>query len=80
MTQRRLQILKLIAKGFNNSKIAEKMNLTLSHTKLQKWRLYCYLGVHNVHDAVCVGFRIGLLSQSEVSDSMKGAILCYKQL
>ena len=50
MTDRRREILKLIAKGFNNEQIAKSMDLSLSNTKLQKSRLYNYLGIHTAID------------------------------
>ena len=61
LTLRRLEILKLIEQNYNNEQIAKKMNLSLSNTKLQKWRLYCYLGVHSAKDAVVIGKQKGLL-------------------
>ena len=54
ITERRIEILKLIAKGFNNQIIAKEMKLSLSNTRFQKYRLYCFLGVHNAKDAVIV--------------------------
>ena len=74
MTERRRQILKLIAKGYKNERIAKEMGLSLSNTKLQKWRLYCYLCVNTAIDAVYVGLEQGLLSFKELSKSMKGKI------
>lgn len=74
MTQRRLEILKLIAKGFNNEQIAAKMNMSLTNTKLQKWRLYCYLCVHNAKDAVIVGIQQGLIFKNNLCKSMREVI------
>ena len=74
MTERRRQILKLIAKGYKNERIAKEMGLSLSNTKLQKWRLYCYLCVNTAIDAVFVGLEQSLLSFKELSKSMKGKI------
>ena len=75
ITQRRLEILKLIAKGYNNKQIERKMKLTLCHTKLQKWRLYCYLGnVHTVIDAVYMGLQMGLISKDILSEAIREEI------
>lgn len=74
ITQRRLEILKLIGKGFNNEQIATKMKMSLSHTKLQKWRLYCYLCVHSASDAVIVGIQQGLIFKNDLCKSMKEVI------
>ena len=75
MTERRRQILILIAKGYNNNQIARKMGLTLSNTKLQKWRLYCYLGeIHTAIDAVYMGLQMGLISKDILSEPMREEI------
>lgn len=72
MTGRRHAILKLIAKGYNNKQIARKLGLTLCNTKLQKWRLYCYLGeIHTAIDAVYMGLQMGYLQMSELCEPMK---------
>lgn len=74
LTQRRLEILKLIAKGFNNEQIATKLDMSLSNTKLQKWRLYCYLCVHSAKDAVIIGIQKGLIFENDLCKSMKEVI------
>ena len=75
ITQRRLEILKLMAKGYNNKQIARKMGLSLCHTKLQKWRLYCYLGdVHTVIDAIYMGLQMGLISKDILSEPIREEI------
>ncbi len=74
LTQRRLEILKLIAKGFNNEQIAVKLEMSLSNTKLQKWRLYCYLCVHSANDAVFIGIQKGLIFKNDLCESMKEVI------
>ena len=74
MTDRRREILKLIAKGFNNEQIAKTMDLSLANTKLQKSRLYNYLGVHSAIDAVYVGLHEHLIYPSDLSKEMKARI------
>lgn len=72
MTDRRYQILLLIAKGYNNRQIARKMGLTLCNAKLQKWRLYCYLGeIHTSLDAVYMGLQMGLLKESDLAEQIR---------
>ena len=72
MTERRRQILKLIAKGYRNKQIARKMSMSLSNTQLQKWRLYCYLGdVHTAIDAVYMGLQMGLLRENDLSEAIR---------
>ena len=61
LTPRRLEILKLMAKGYTNKEIPKIMGLSECNFKLQKWRLYCYLGVHNAEDAIFVGKDMGLI-------------------
>lgn len=75
MTDRRYQILKLLAKGYKNKLIARKLNLSIENTKLQKWRLYCYLGdVHNAIDAVNMGLQMGLLKKSDLAEAIREEI------
>ena len=74
MTERRREILKLIAKGFNNEQIAKAMDLTLSNTKLQKSRLYNYLGIHTAIDAIYIGLHEHLIYSSDLSEEMKAKI------
>ena len=75
MTDRRYQILILIAKGYKNKQIARKMGLSLSNTRLQKWRLYCYLGeIHSEIDAVYMGLQMGLLKESDLAEPIREEI------
>ncbi|MGN0004532.1 MAG: LuxR C-terminal-related transcriptional regulator [Candidatus Gastranaerophilaceae bacterium] len=75
MTDRRHQILVLIAKGYKNKQIARKMGLSLCNLKLQKWRLYCYLGeIHTEIDAVFMGLQMGLLRESDLAASIREEI------
>lgn len=72
MTDRRRQILILIAKGYNNRQIARKMSLSLSNTRMQKWRLYCYLGeIHTALDAVYMGLQMGLIQESDLAEQIR---------
>ena len=75
MTNRRHEILKLIAKGYKNKQIARKLGLSISNTRLQKWRLYCYLGdIHNVINAVYMGLQMGLLRESDLCEPIREEI------
>lgn len=79
ITDRRRQILILIAKGYNNKQIARKMGLSLCNTKLQKWRLYCFLGeIHTAIDAVYMGLQMGLLREDDLAEQIKEEIYDYK--
>ena len=72
MTERRRQILKLIAKGYKNKQIARKLGLSLSNTTFQKWRLYCFLGdVHTAIDAVYMGLQMGYLRECDLSEAIR---------
>lgn len=75
MTDRRHQILLLIAKGYRNKQIARKMGLSLSNTRMQKWRLYCYLGeIHTEIDAVFMGLQMGLLKENDLAEPIREEI------
>lgn len=78
MTGRRHEMLILIAKGYNNKQIAKKMELSLCNTKLQKWRLYCFLGeIHNTIDAVYMGLQMGLLNEKDIAEPIREEIYSY---
>ena len=80
MTDRRRQILILIAKGYNNKQIARKMGLSLSNTRMQKWRLYCFLGeIHTCIDAVYMGLQMGFLRKTDLSEPMREEIYYEEQ-
>ena len=75
MTGRRHAILKLIAKGYNNKQIARKLGESLCSVKIQKWRLYCYLGeIHTAIDAVYMGLQMGLLHESDLAEQIREEI------
>ena len=75
MTSRRREILILMAKGYSTKQIAKKMELSLSNTRFQKWRLYCYLGdIHNAIDAVYMGLQLGLLKKKDLSLAIREEI------
>lgn len=79
MTDRRHAILVLIAKGYNNKQIARKLGLTLCNTKLQKWRLYCFLGeIHTSIDAVYMGLQMGLLNKNDLAEPIREEIYGYE--
>ena len=72
LTPRRREILILIAKGYNNDEISKAMDLSIMNTKLQKWRLYCYLGdIHTAVDAVYMGLQQGLLDMRDLSEAIR---------
>ena len=72
LTPRRREILILIAKGYNNDEISKAMDLSIMNTKLQKWRLYCYLGdIHTALDAVYMGLQQGLLDMRDLSEAIR---------
>lgn len=75
MTDRRHQILVLIAKGYKSKQIARKMGLSLCNLRLQKWRLYCYLGeIHTEIDAVYMGLQMGLLRENDLAEPIREEI------
>ena len=80
MTGRRLEILRLIAKGYKNEQIAVILKLSLCNTKFQKSRLYNFLCVRNQKDAVFMGLQIGLISFKELSKANKEMIKKLKEV
>lgn len=81
MTDRRYKILKLIAKGFNNEQIAKETGLSLSNTKMQKWRLYIHLNINTRDDAILMGLVRGYLDEKEIKVKNKKEIIkLYKEI
>ena len=75
MTGRRHEILILIAKGYNNRQIARKLDMSLSNTAFQKWRLYCFLGeIHTAIDAVYMGLQMGYLHKNDLAEPIREEI------
>ena len=52
ITQRRIQILKLINEGYDNMQIVHKMNMSISNVKLQISQAINLFGVKTRHEAV----------------------------
>lgn len=65
MTERRLQILKLMAKGYKDEQIARVMNISIANLKMQKSRLYNYLGVHTKKEALSVALEQCLINYTD---------------
>ena len=79
MTDRRHQILILMAKGYKNKQIARKMGLSLSNTRMQKWRLYCFLcEIHTAIDAIYMGLQMGLLHKNDLCEAIREEIYDYE--
>lgn len=57
LTGRRIEILRLMAKGYKDEQIGRVMGLHITNVKMQKSRLYNFLGVHNKKDALHVGLE-----------------------
>ncbi len=72
LTPRRIEILKLIAKGYSDEEIAEKMNMHISNVKLQLSRANNYFGTRNRHDAVFVAMQKGYINPEDLQDNKKG--------
>ncbi len=71
ITPRRTQILKLMAKGYKDEQIGRIMNLHITNVKMQKSRLYNYLGVHTKKEALYVGLEKGLVDYSDFKTTPK---------
>ena len=55
--------------------IARKLGESLCSVKIQKWRLYCYLGeIHTAIDAVYMGLQMGLLRESDLAEQIREEI------
>jgi DNA-binding NarL/FixJ family response regulator len=61
LTSREQQVLTLIAKGFSNSEIAEKLTLSINTIKTHRSRIYDKLDLHDRASLVGYALRRGLL-------------------
>jgi predicted ATPase/DNA-binding CsgD family transcriptional regulator len=63
LTEREVEILRLIAEGLSNREIAQKLFLTLGTIKWYNKQIYSKLGVHNRTQAVSKANEIGLFEK-----------------
>jgi DNA-binding NarL/FixJ family response regulator len=63
LTEREIQILKLMSEGHSNQQIAESLYISVSTVKNHSARLFSKLGVRNRTGAVIKAIETGLLSQ-----------------
>jgi DNA-binding CsgD family transcriptional regulator len=61
-----LQTLVLLAEGMPVKQIAARMGIAVASAKTHTARLYRFLGVNGSPAAVAAGFRLGLLTGSEI--------------
>jgi DNA-binding NarL/FixJ family response regulator len=62
LTPREIEVLQLIAQGFSNPRIAEKLSVSEETVKTHVRHLLGKLGVASRTEAVAVGFRTRLIS------------------
>lgn len=65
LTEREIEILRLVAEGLSNSEIAEKLVITLGTVKWYNGQIFDKLGVKNRTQAIVRGRELGLLDQDE---------------
>ena len=61
LTQRELEILRLIREGYSNQEIAERLVITLHTVKKHSSNIYSKLGVNNRTQAVARARQLGLV-------------------
>jgi len=61
LTEREIEILRLIAEGFTNREIAQELVITLETVKWYNKQIYSKLGVHSRTQAVVCAREVGLL-------------------
>lgn len=64
LTERELEVLRLIAEGLSNQEIAQQLFLSLSTVKWHTHNIYGKLGVHNRTQAVAKARALGMLPQT----------------
>jgi DNA-binding NarL/FixJ family response regulator len=61
ITARERQVLELMAHGYSNQAIGEKLNISVKTVEAHRARLFKKLGASNVADAVLLAIRVGLV-------------------
>jgi LuxR family maltose regulon positive regulatory protein len=61
LSERELEVLQLIAEGFSNREIAQKLFLSVSTVKVHTYNIYSKLGVHSRTQAVAKARALGVL-------------------
>ncbi|MBI4816111.1 MAG: response regulator transcription factor [Deltaproteobacteria bacterium] len=61
ITAREKQVLELMANGFSNQAIGEKLSISVKTVEAHRARLFKKLGASNVADAVLLAIRVGLV-------------------
>lgn len=61
LTKREQQVLELLADGLSARGIGDRLGTTEQTVKSQLRTLYMRLGANNMHHAVSLGYRAGLL-------------------
>lgn len=62
ITARERQVLELMANGFSNQAIGEKLSISVKTVEAHRARLFKKLGASNVADAVLLAIRVGLVT------------------
>jgi DNA-binding NarL/FixJ family response regulator len=62
ITARERQVLELMAHGYSNQAIGEKLNISVKTVEAHRARLFKKLGASNVADAVLLAIRVGLVT------------------
>ena len=65
LTQRETEILRLLAEGYNNGEISDKLFISNHTTKTHLEKIYYKLGVHNRVQAAILAFKNGLISEDD---------------
>jgi DNA-binding NarL/FixJ family response regulator len=62
ITARERQVLELMANGYSNQAIGEKLSISVKTVEAHRARLFKKLGASNVADAVLLAIRVGLVT------------------
>lgn len=62
ITARERQVLELMAHGYSNQAIGEKLSISVKTVEAHRARLFKKLGASNVADAVLLAIRVGLVT------------------
>ena len=62
LTSRQIEVLQLIAEGFGNKEIADRLHISVKTVEFHRGRIMAKLGAHNVADLIRYAVQSGFLS------------------
>ena len=66
LTERELQVLNLLASGYTNKEVSEKLNISVHTTKAHLESIYEKFNIDNRLQAAVMGIKLGLIDTNDI--------------